>query len=513
MADPSTTRLCARIGEITSTAASAVVRDERIAWVQARREALFPGSAFSESAEIPADPLGVLRKIAADDQAVGWIGATLNYTHQNWRSTGLFSVSGQSSVEIRQVGAPNPREAEVIVSSATSTVLLRRTDPAVWIPAPRLIAAPTELAAPGSAVALLGIDAIEPIAETDRGGRSYKRYTSMPHEQSAGVESNAVTRHLCYPVSNAAFVIDLWTDDLERVTRIRLITSDGNRWSEIAFLRGLDTVPDLPSNPLTTSDPVGSEWAGIEALDPIAVPLRVALDPIGRPYDVVPRPGVSIRHDDAGTLHATDGTVIVLDGNVLEVDPTRESYSTVDFGVPTELLVTVIREVAPSGEAVLGIRLDRPSTTVERWGPLESGYGTDGGVGAITSGAVLAEAHRRGDTSLSHTLQTLTDAVLDSPTADLLVTDLLGSDRMDTIYFQNGRGDGGFPMTRGFDSDDRVVAVYVFDLRYPFRLAIPDGTPPTDITERENQFIECMEGHRPVLQDGSCPTDEQLGNP
>lgn len=79
----------------------------------------------------------------------------------------------------------------------------------------------------------------------------------------------------------------------------------------------------------------------------------------------------------------------------------------------------------------------------------------------------------------------------------------------ETIVFSNGYGDGAFPLTRGYDDKGDLVAVMIWDTRYPWRLAVPDGEPPADVTEREEQLIECMEGRREVLGDGSCHFDEE----
>ena len=63
-------------------------------------------------------------------------------------------------------------------------------------------------------------------------------------------------------------------------------------------------------------------------------------------------------------------------------------------------------------------------------------------------------------------------------------------------------------MARGVDASGQVVSLYIFDVRYPWRLAIPDGTPPPDVTLREQEYIECLDGTRDVLPNGECPTDD-----
>jgi hypothetical protein len=52
-----------------------------------------------------------------------------------------------------------------------------------------------------------------------------------------------------------------------------------------------------------------------------------------------------------------------------------------------------------------------------------------------------------------------------------------------------------------------VVSLFIFDFRYPWRLTIPDGIPPPNVTAREQEYIECREGTREILPDGTCPSD------
>ena len=66
-------------------------------------------------------------------------------------------------------------------------------------------------------------------------------------------------------------------------------------------------------------------------------------------------------------------------------------------------------------------------------------------------------------------------------------------------------------MSRGLDADGRLVAVAIVDTRYPWRLAFTDGTPPADITTRENELATCLAGDRDVeLLDDSYWCTEDL---
>ena len=78
----------------------------------------------------------------------------------------------------------------------------------------------------------------------------------------------------------------------------------------------------------------------------------------------------------------------------------------------------------------------------------------------------------------------------------------------ESFIFANGTGDGGFPIAPGFNADDRLVSLIVWDPRQPWRLAVTDGTPPPDVTGREEQLLGCMEGTHPIDNYGSCVHDE-----
>jgi hypothetical protein len=63
-------------------------------------------------------------------------------------------------------------------------------------------------------------------------------------------------------------------------------------------------------------------------------------------------------------------------------------------------------------------------------------------------------------------------------------------------------------MTRGLDADGQVAALIVWDPRSAWRVAVSDGDPPPDVTNRENELIECMEGRRTVDSFGNCLTSD-----
>ena len=57
-------------------------------------------------------------------------------------------------------------------------------------------------------------------------------------------------------------------------------------------------------------------------------------------------------------------------------------------------------------------------------------------------------------------------------------------------------------MTRGLDADGGVAAVAIWHVTSPWRLGVPDGTPPPDVVEAEDAVVECLaRGGRPRLDD------------
>lgn len=58
-----------------------------------------------------------------------------------------------------------------------------------------------------------------------------------------------------------------------------------------------------------------------------------------------------------------------------------------------------------------------------------------------------------------------------------------------------------------FDGEEALAAVAIWHLVGPWRQAIPEGTPPADVTTREQQLIECLAGTRAITNSGWCVSD------
>lgn len=71
------------------------------------------------------------------------------------------------------------------------------------------------------------------------------------------------------------------------------------------------------------------------------------------------------------------------------------------------------------------------------------------------------------------------------------MNDIDGDGAFDALEFNNGWGDGGFPLSRGLESRGRTVAVAITSMMLPWRIAVPDGVPPPDVTTEENRIAKC----------------------
>jgi hypothetical protein len=276
---------------------------------------------------------------------------------------------------------------------------------------------------------------------------------------------------------------------IRRLLPLLLIVAVTSGCSSVAERGSPLEVPTTPAPTTTTTLLTGKP---IDAAD-----ISVFLDPDGRPYDSSWDPeAVEVETERFGTLVVPGGSIRTVGG---EYAPywAEDTDPTVSFGDAEELDVSVIWE-STGGDAarqVLGIRLDVPDTAVERWLPLESAYGTDGGTGGIVA-AELAATEVDDDAAERELWDIIDELTEDTP---VVTRDLDGTPGDDVLVFSNGYGDGGYPMSQGVDADGNTVALIVWDTRYPWRLAVPDGTPPPDVTEREDQLQQCLDGERGLV--------------
>ena len=145
-------------------------------------------------------------------------------------------------------------------------------------------------------------------------------------------------------------------------------------------------------------------------------------------------------------------------------------------------------------DTIVGVVLVERDGEVRRWQELERvGYVTDGGVGGVTT-PEWAELTKGQDNEVS----ALYESELVDKARQWFVADVDGHEGLDTLVFSNGYGDGYFPAVAGYDAAGRRLAIVLWSVATPWRLAFPRGSPPPQVTERERELAECLAGKRRV---------------
>ena len=359
----------------------------------------------------------------------------------------------------------------------------------------------------------LDLGTIRPTIETDGGFGDFERFESLPISAPFGKRSALVTLTSFQAVP---FVLDVWSDDSGAIERVRFLSQE----LQLRYVEIIVGTPERTGSTERTSfgcpdsfdESSSGQWAGFATWDAgVEVPFVVSLDDDGAPYEL---PGweefITVEEPEAfENLVAPNGSFLILDGNILAccswaISDPRESVR-VEFGESVDELETtrlVNGYVNSDGTETTGFRFDVPGGEVERWGAFETAYGTDGGQGGAISVAAAAWLE-------ANPLET---ELMDEPgTFENPVTfrDVDPEPGLDMLIFANGFGDGAFPMSRGFDASGNLVSLVVFDeRRVPWRLIVPDGIAPPDVTDRIDAIAECIAGERTVLADGTCAFDE-----
>jgi hypothetical protein len=252
-----------------------------------------------------------------------------------------------------------------------------------------------------------------------------------------------------------------------------------------------DTLPPVPFQPRILSATPGSYQGR-----PNESPLDVTLDPKGRPYDVALRPGMTLTRERLATLHAPSRRVRFGDGAFVsrvgsEADEPLLLRPRAGNDYPVDVVWLAEPGVALTRGAT-GVVIVEGDSPVARWAALPRlAYGTDTGTGAITT---EEWADRSRQLPSPNVLDRLFEKKLIDGRADHVVADIDGVPGTDTIVFSNGFGDGGFPLVAGYDASGRRVALVIWHVKAPWRLAFPHGTPPRQVTEREAELAKCLRG-------------------
>ena len=154
-----------------------------------------------------------------------------------------------------------------------------------------------------------------------------------------------------------------------------------------------------------------------------------------------------------------------------------------------------LRERYPSGvsNGIVGVAIVERDTPVVRWVQEGPGYGTDAGLGGITT--VEWAAQPKGDATAMSRIYW--DELVDQG-HQFVAADVDGHEGVDTVVFSNGFGDGGFPSIAGYDAAGRRAQIVLWTVVAPWRLAFPQGTPPRQVTTRERALAACLAGRRTI---------------
>ena len=226
-------------------------------------------------------------------------------------------------------------------------------------------------------------------------------------------------------------------------------------------------------------------------------PLDVSLDPSGRPYDEWLLPGARVVRRPLTALHAPSRQVLFMGGEYVmyaksgEYDPVllaeRPGRRYHGDAIWLDRKGTML-------DTIVGVVLVERDGVVERWKQLRrAGYVTDGGVGGITT-PEWAAAEKGEENEVSR----LYWSELVDKARQWFVADVDGHDGTDSLVFSNGYGDGYFPAVAGYDAAGRRLEIVLWSIAAPWRLAFPEGTPPPQVTQRENELADCLAGKRRV---------------
>lgn len=223
--------------------------------------------------------------------------------------------------------------------------------------------------------------------------------------------------------------------------------------------------------------------------------LDVTLDPSGRPYDVALRPGAIVTRRALTVLHAPSREVLFMGGEATPYVKAGE-YQPVTLAERPGRRYPVHAIWVPEKhyDSIVGVVIVERDTPVVRWRQLQRvAYGTDGGVGGITT-VEWAARPKELENAVTH----LYDDEFIESSSQSLTADVDGHEGVDTIVFQNGFGDGGFPSIAGYDATGARAAIVLWTIVAPWRLAFPEGTPPPQVMRREKILAACLGGRRTV---------------
>jgi hypothetical protein len=258
--------------------------------------------------------------------------------------------------------------------------------------------------------------------------------------------------------------------------------------------------------PLTAT---ASEQQALTATRAIAPPTRVqpvtplkphsefevTVDATGRPYDVPLQRGATIERRPLTVIHAPSRRVAFLGGEEVPY-PYAHEFKTIALAERPGRLYPVDAiwvDEKRGFDRIVGVVIVERDTPVARWRMLRTvAYGTDAGLGAVTTREWLAKPEAAGDNVLARRLANWPKR------RRFFVANVDGHRGVDTVVFENGFGDGGFPAIAGYDASGARAAIVLWTIAAPWRLAFPQGEPPQQVTGREDILAACLAGRRTV---------------
>ena len=226
----------------------------------------------------------------------------------------------------------------------------------------------------------------------------------------------------------------------------------------------------------------------------------VTLDPEGRPYDVPLFQGSTVSRRPLTVLHAPSRRVLFMGGEYLPLPEASGATTTLAERPGRSYPVHAIwEERKRSGlRSIVGVVIVERDTPVVRWRTLhDAAYVTDGGTGGITTQEWAAK-----EKSHENAVRRLYFREF-GRNREYFTADVDGHKGVDTIGFRNGWGDGVFPSIAGYDAAGERVEIVLWTKAVPWRLAFPEGAPPAEVADAEEQLAECIAGQR-TIEGSSC---------
>ncbi len=333
----------------------------------------------------------------------------------------------------------------------------------------------------------------DPAVSTGRDptGAVYTRYESLPLGRSAP-PGRSIAQLGGRWERNVVWVLDVWLDGTGRPVRVRqMVDGDPGRFE---WLRLAEPTGDSTPPPCTEGDTAGAgPWLGSEPWTPtLDVPLRVAFDDAGHPYEPGPVEAGAAWSPIGDGLASPAGIVAVTSLEALSSEADWEN-AVQTFTVAPGTTLRVEQFEGGRGGQAHRIILGGPGGQVSRWlrvSELDLAESTPvvavGGAEPGFDSESLSAAFHELNTGAwpGHRLDLDDDGVDDAMV-------LSGSGRLTAVYV-------------GEDTAGRTVELVTVTDELAWRLLDLAGEPPAEVLARERELAECVAGSRPVQRDGVC---------